>query len=199
MGGTFNPIHNGHIMALHALTESSVFDEVWLMPSGMPPYKQAEYQSVDDRFNMARLVTAELPGLVLREDERYGDQPSYTYNTLQTLAKAYPSNTFYWTIGYDNLETIEGWKDGTKLLSEYGIVLMNRGGYNVQKAREKIQYIRESYASHIIEIDMPVIEIASTDIRRRIAMNQSIMGYCPKCVIDYINKQQLYQAVRNLN
>lgn len=196
LGGTFNPIHNGHVLALHALRDASMFDEIWIMPSGVPPYKQEEYESVEDRFNMVKCIVSDIPGLILREDERYQKGPSYTYNTLKKLSIEYPSTQFYWTIGYDHLETIETWKEGIKLLREYGIVLLNRGGYDSQNASSKASHIRDTYACDIVEIHMPTVEISSTEIRHRVSNQQSVIGYCPECIIDYMKKHKLYQTVK---
>lgn len=196
LGGTFNPIHNGHVLASHALIDSKQFDEVWIMPSGNPPYKQEEQQSVDDRFHMVKQITDLLPELIYREDERNQELPSYTYDTLESLRESYPSTQFYWTIGYDNLISIEQWKDGAKLLSTYGLVLLNRGGYSREYAKEKAHDIRENYGCPILEIDMPAVDISSTDIRRRVSEGQSIIGYCPECIIDYIYKKGLYQTFK---
>lgn len=192
-GGTFNPIHNGHVIALQALEDSELFQEIFLMPAGFSPFKQESADIMHHRFAMAELVTRQLPFTRLNRIEESDSQPSYTYKTLQKLQLAEPETKFYWSIGYDNLDSIIHWKDADKLLNEFGLVVINRGGFSPDKAKNLMAKLRENYGTDIIEVTMPDVQISSSDIRTRIHADKSIYGFCPLEVVHYIKKYKLYK------
>jgi len=192
-GGTFNPIHNGHIIAVTKIMESELFDEIHLMPAGIPPYKPEEKKSLPHRLNMARQVVRSIEGLVLNELEAKRDSSSTTFDTLTILHKNFPDTRFHWCIGYDHLFSIEKWYRGHELLEQFSLVVLNRGGFEQEQARIRISEIESKYNAHITAISMPEIEISSTDIRERVAKNKSIYGFTPESIIDYIENNGLYK------
>lgn len=193
LGGTFNPIHNGHIIGIQKVYDSQLFDEVWIMPSKIPPYKQQEVSSSKSRLEMCQLVANELAHTTVIDEEMKRDEISYTYDTLSQLKRSYPDTHFYWIIGYDNLSSIESWYKGVQLLTEFGVVVLNRGGYAASNATTLINDLQKRLKATIIEINMPDIEISSSDIRERIKEQKSIVGYVLPSIIKYINNNQLYQ------
>ncbi len=196
-GGTFNPIHNGHIIALQALKDSNLFHKILLIPAGYSPFKMESTETMHHRFNMVELVLKQLVFAKISRIEASNDNPSYTYKSLTALQRIEPDTKFYWSIGYDNLSSIQSWKHADKLLREFGLVVLNRGGYDPGHALESIKNIKETYDTEILEVTMPDIQISSSDIRERIKEGKSIYGYCPLEVNDYIKKHNLYKE--NLN
>lgn len=196
-GGTFDPIHNGHIVALQALQDSGHFDEVHLMPAGRSPFKQESADSLHHRFAMTELVSRQLPFVVHNDMEENVEQPSYTYHTLCKLKTTNPDTKYYWSIGFDNLANITSWRESDKLLSEFGLAVINRGGYNAQEASNAMVGIHKTYGTDIVQIQMPDVEISSSDIRHRLQNEQSVYGYLPTEVIGYIRKHGLYMVDTN--
>jgi len=192
VGGTFNPIHNGHILALHALYDSGHFDEIWLMPSGTPPFKKNEKQSKAHRLQMCRLIQQELEFVKVSELEIVSDDVAYTYKTWTQLSRNHPEDTFYWMIGDDHVFHIEQWKHSQDLLRDVSLVLVNRGGYDPKAVDKQCAYLKETYHAQILQVSMPKIEISSTRIRERVCNQQSIVGYTPQSIIDYIEQHNLY-------
>lgn len=194
-GGTFNPIHNGHIVSLQQLLDDKRFDEVLLMPSGVPPFKNNVSHTIKDRLHMCKLVQDELKELSIEEYEANSIEPSYTYETLKHLSKLNPDNKYYWTIGYDNLFQIETWYKGEDILSEFGIIAVNRGGYDPNAATEKLAELIAKYNTDLLTVTIPNIEISSSDIRERVSQSKSIVGYTTERVIGFIKDKHLYKEV----
>lgn len=194
-GGTFNPIHNGHIVSLQHLLDDQQFAKVLVIPSGVPPFKSEVSLNIKHRLHMCQLVTKQLPDVEIEDFETKSIEPSYTYETLKHLSRLNPLNKYYWTIGYDNLFHIETWYKGIEILKEYGIIIINRGGYDSEKALAKQEELAKLYQTEFINITIPNIEISSTDIRTRVSKKKSIIGYTLDSIIDYIDQNNLYQEV----
>lgn len=194
-GGTFNPIHNGHIVSLQHLLDDDRFDEVLLVPSGVPPFKNNVSHTIKDRLHMCKMVQDELVGLSIEEYEANSIEPSYTYETLKHLSKLNPDNKYYWTIGYDNLFHIESWYKGSEILKEFGLIVVNRGGYNLEDANDKLEELVAKYNTDLLTVTIPNIEISSSDIRERVGLGKSIVGYTIEQVISFINDKHLYKEV----
>ena len=192
-GGTFNPIHNGHIVSLQHLIDHKQFSDVLMIPSGVSPFKRDIVETVQNRLDMCQLVTDVLIGVTLEDYETKSEEPSYTYKTLKYLSALKPDNKYFWTIGYDNLFQIETWYKGPEILEQFGIILVNRGGYDREAAIAKQEALRRLYHTEFINIDIPNIEISSTDIRQRVKNKQSVVGYTLPSVITYIEQNNLYQ------
>ena len=192
VGGTFNPIHNGHILAIQALYDSGYFAEIWLMPSGTPPFKRKEKETKQNRLDMCYLIQNILDYVYVSEIEVLSDKVGYTYETWKILKQKYPEYTFYWLIGDDNVFQIEEWKSSRELLSNIPLALVNRGGFDQIQVENQCKQLEEKYQATFVSIAMPKIEISSTMLRERIVNHKSIIGYTPQCIIDYIIQEQLY-------
>jgi nicotinate-nucleotide adenylyltransferase len=191
-GGTFNPLHNGHVVALQTIIDSELFDEVHLMPSGVPPFKQDEAGTLIHRLEMSKIVCDNLKGIILNREEVDSENLSYTYDTFISLNNRYPNTKHYWTIGYDNLYNVETWYRGEDLLSSLGFIILNRGGYDKQDAMEKMNEFTTKYGTEFIQLDMPNIEISSSDVRLRVKNGKSIYGFVPDSISSYIQQNDLY-------
>ena len=169
-GGSFNPIHNGHISLARQLRQKAGLDEVWLMVSPQNPLKQSS-DLLDDtqRMAMARLALEGVEGIVASDYEMHLPKPSYTWNTLQALSKDYPDREFVLLMGGDNWNLFDRWYCHEDIKKNYEIVV----------------YTRTPGESGFIDI-------SSTEIRERIKAGKSIRRMVPKAVADYIRKEGLY-------
>ena len=169
-GGSFNPIHNGHISLALQLKEKAGLDEVWLMVSPQNPLKQ-EQDLLDDeqRLQMARLAVKDVNGIVVSDYEMHLPKPSYTWNTLENLRRNYPDREFVLMIGGDNWQLFDKWYRAEDIKASYEIVVYTR-----------------------TPGDPGYIDISSTDIRRRIHEGRGIRRLVPKAVADYIKENKLY-------
>ena len=172
-GGSFNPIHNGHISLAQQLKEQAGLDEVWLMVSPQNPLKQAsDLLNDEQRLKMARLAVEHVEGIVVSDYEMHLPKPSYTWNTLEALKQDYPDRKFVLMIGGDNWEHFDRWYRAEDIKANYEIVVYTR-----------------------TPGDSGFIDISSTDIRRRIREGRGIRRQVPKVVADYIKENKLYLEV----
>lgn len=169
-GGSFNPIHNGHISLARQLMERAGLDEVWLMVSPQNPLKQAsDLLSDEARLQMARLAVEHEPGIIASDYEMHLPRPSYTWNTLQALSADYPDREFVLMIGGDNWELFDRWYRADDIKKNYPIVVYTR-----------------------TPGDEGFIDISSTDIRQRIREGRSIRRLVPRAVAEVIKKNGYY-------
>ena len=169
-GGSFNPIHNGHISLARQLKEKAGLDEVWLMVSPQNPLKQvADLLSDEARLEMARRALKHEEGIIASDYEMHLPKPSYTWNTLQALSKEYPDREFVLMIGGDNWDLFDKWYRAEDIKKNYEIVVYTR-----------------------TPGDPGFIDISSTEIRRRIREGKSIRQLVPRAVEAMIKKNGYY-------
>lgn len=169
-GGSFNPIHNGHIILARQLKERAGLDEVWLMVSPQNPLKQHAGLLADEaRMEMARKAVEGEAGIVASDYEMQLPRPSYTWNTLQALSRDYPDREFVLMIGGDNWELFDRWYRAEDIRRHYEIVVYTR-----------------------TPGDSGFIDISSTEIRRRIREGLSIGELVPAAVADIIKEKGYY-------
>ena len=183
-GGSFNPIHNGHISLARQLREKAGLDEVWLMVSPQNPLKQSSDLLDDElRMQMARLALEGEEGIVACDYEMHLPKPSYTWNTLQALSKDYPEREFVLLMGGDNWTLFDRWYHYEDILKNYRIVVYPRKGDN---------YIVGTPGVLFLEAEL--LDISSTDIRQRIKDGKGIRRMVPKAVADFIKEKGLYKS-----
>lgn len=181
-GGSYNPVHNGHLMLARAIVESGAVDEVWLSLSPLNPFKEAradELVADADRLAMLRLAAEGCQGLKVTDVELSLPRPSYTVDTLAELQRLHPDDSFRIIIGSDNLAGLPRWKESAKLVSLYPPIVYPRPGYP---------------APGDVMQGLPVSDISSTEIRRRIAAGEPVNNMLPPAVSDYIRAHHLYGA-----
>ena len=184
LGGSFNPVHHGHLMLASYLAQWGVVDEVWLTLSPRNPLKVAEALQPDTvRLNMLTLALKGEKCLDLCDIELSMPKPSYTINTLDVLADRYPDIDFRLIIGSDNWAIFDRWRDYQRILDQYGVIVYPRPGYPV--------------APHPVDgmtlIDAPTINISSTFVRKAVAAGRSVRYFVPDSVAQYIAAHKLYQ------
>ena len=184
-GGSFNPIHNGHVWLANALLRETALDEVWFMVSPQNPLKQNS-QLLDDgqRYRLVQLALKDHPRLKACDYEFHLPKPSYTWNTLQSLKKDFPQHAFTLLIGGDNWELFPKWYRYEDLLRDYSIVVYPRKDAAID--------ITLAAASNVSFVNVPLIDISSTMIRERLHQGKSIRGLVPAPVASVIEQEHLY-------
>jgi len=168
-GGSFNPIHIGHISLARQLKTLAGLDEVWLMVSPQNPLKQGSTDLLDDqlRYQLARVALHGKEGIRASNYELHLSKPSYTWNTLQHLHQDFPQHTFLLLIGGDNWQNFYRWYRAEDIMREHAIVIYPRRGYQTDQA---------TLPSSVRVVNTELIDISSTDIRIRVKQGQSIKG-----------------------
>ena len=195
MGGTFDPIHIGHLLLGQFAYEEFGLDEIWYLPNGNPPHKQTAEgkQALMHRIEMVRLALRDMPHFKLCLHEAKETEHSYTYKTMQELNAKYPEHEFYFILGADSLFEIENWKYFQKIFPACTILAAMRDDKNVEEMLTQMTYLGEKYGAKIDLLRAPLLEISSTGIRQRVCRNLSIYYMVPDDVAEYIQKNQLYK------
>ena len=170
-GGSFNPIHTGHIALAQAVQKQCGLDEVWLMVSPQNPLKRNDADLLDDqlRFEMAQRALEGVEGVKACDYEFHLPKPSYTWNTLQHLSKDYPDYTFILLIGGDNWAHFTRWRHWQDILWHHDVIV----------------YPRDEYSG---TIDVPLLPVSSTEIRQKVRAGEDISGLVPDSVIPLVEK-----------
>ena len=184
LGGSFNPVHIGHMIVASYIAQWGYADEVWLNLSPRNPLKSAaDLASDDDRLAMLRIALDGCASLGLCDIELRMPRPSYTIDTLDTLSRKYPDRLFKVIIGSDNWQIFDRWRDARRILDEYGVIVYPRPGYDAPDAD----------TPGVTIVNAPMVELSSTMLRRAIAEGHAIDYMVPTGVYKYIKNHQLYQ------
>lgn len=193
IGGTFDPIHNGHLIIGEYIRDYLTLDEIVFIPAGQPPHKNGKYQlSAKHRFNMVSLAIENNPKFSLSDMEIKNIDISYTFNTIKKLKDENANIDYYFIIGADSLFNLHDWYRFGDLAKITKFALRGRLGHTKEEIENRIQYLQEKYDAEIIYIDGPLIEISSSVIRNRILLNKSIKYLLPDQVKEYIENNNLY-------
>jgi nicotinate-nucleotide adenylyltransferase len=193
MGGTFNPIHYGHLLLAESAFYQFKLDEILIMPTKNPYYKNlSSLITEEDRVNMVRLAIEDNDHFVLSKEELDRDGTTYTVETLHNLTAKHPECEYYFIMGADSLYHIESWKEPDKIMQMAVILVACRDGGSSSSLKSQIDYIISKYDADIRLLVAPVLEISSHDIRRRVREGESIRYLLPDKVVDYIHKHRLY-------
>lgn len=199
MGGTFDPIHIGHLLLGQFAYEDFGLDEIWFLPNGNPPHKQTEEgkKALHNRIEMVRLAIQEKPYFKLCLHEAKETEHSYTYRTMQELNDLYPEHKFYFILGADSLFEIETWKYFREIFPTCTILAAMRDDKNVEAMLKQMSYLKECYGACIELLRAPLLEISSTSIRNRAFRSLSVYYLVPDAVAKYIQDNHLYQDENN--
>ncbi len=195
MGGTFDPIHYGHLMLGRQAYEEYGLYEVWYMPSGQPPHKRGQdVAPARDRCSMTALAVAGRPGMRLSEFEVRREGTTYTAETLALLRREFPQHEFYFIVGADSLYEMENWYHPDEVLTRTNVLAADREYENAcRPLDEQIAYLNERYHARISRLHCRELDISSEEIRRRARGGGSLKGLVPDRVEEYIRKHHLYQ------
>lgn len=183
-GGSFNPVHNGHLALARYIASSGLVDNVWLTLSPLNPLKNASAVSEADRLAMLEIAVKDMTGISVCDIELSLPQPSYTINTLNTLQSIHPDYRFRLITGADNLAIFDRWRDGRRIIEDYGLIVYPRPGYTLQESGSGITTLPGA----------PLYDISSTEIRHRIAHGNDVSTLLPHSVYQYILKHHLYNT-----
>ena len=201
LGGTFNPVHNGHLRSALEVKDFFGLDEVRLIPCFQPPHREQPSATALMRLHMLELAIKNQPGLKIdtRELDRQG--PSYMVDTLKSLRQEFPDQALLLFIGTDAFEHLKAWHQWQQLFAYAHVVVMTRPGYHIHnlddffKARTTVEKrdLAESLAGKLFFHPVTQLDISATAIRKLIADQQNPGFLLPDAVIDYIKQNSLYQ------
>lgn len=191
-GGTFDPIHFGHLNLAIQIKEKLELDEIWLVPAQINPLKtEATAASASDRLQMLELAIENLPYVKLCRIELERAGPSYTVDTIQLLQETFPRHEFSLIIGLDSLARFEEWKNAEEIVRRVPLVV----GKRIEKDQKTPSFSTNYLIQKAVEkgiVETSVMEISATDIRERINRGLYIEHLVPSKVVDYIYDNHLY-------
>lgn len=195
MGGTFNPIHNGHLALAQRALEQFALDEVLFMPCGVP-YMKADQHVEDGR------VRAEMTALAIKGHPKFTlsvmelEQPgnTYTYQTLERLKKAHPDTEYYFIVGADSLFHMTKWAHPERIFADCRILAAVRDDKTPDDMKEQIRFLEQRYNAKIHLLQTEYMDISSSEIRQKAAAGESIAGKVPEPVRAYIEQKGLYHS-----
>ncbi len=192
-GGTFDPIHYGHLTLAEQCREQCRLDEVWFVPAAQPPHKQGAAISTGKfRSEMVEFAIAGHPAFRLSSIEIERPGPSFTVTTLEQLDFEDPARELLLLIGADSLQDFPHWKQPKRILELASVVAVNRGDRSLPD-RSPVRAVCGDLAdTRIVSVNMPAIDLSSTDIRRWVAEGHSIRYLVPRAVEAYILQHGLY-------
>lgn len=211
-GGTFNPLHNGHIVIAQSVLEQGLAQEVWILITPCNPWKEGQMLLDDQlRLDMVRESVKEIPGLFASNFEFTLPKPSYTASTLRTLTATYPEREFILTIGADNWVKFYNWRDSDYIRQNYDIIVYPRKGFptpdSFKSHKEGGHKVESGELCHdwsivnamtprtthsVTLLDCPLVEISSTQIRDMVRRGESIEHLVPPPVTSAIRNLRLY-------
>ncbi len=195
MGGTFDPIHIGHLLLGEFAYEDFGLDEIWFLPNGNPPHKETADTgtSLEHRIEMIRKAIEGVPHFRLNLHEANTEEHSYTYRTMQEFNQMFPEHDFYFILGADSLFSIEQWKYFREIFPTCTILAAMRDDKDAREMQRQILYLTEKYGARIRLLQAPLLEISSTVIRDRASRDLGVRYMVPDSVAEYIRTNHLYK------
>jgi nicotinate-nucleotide adenylyltransferase len=198
-GGTFDPVHFGHLITARAAAERCAFDRITLMPTASPPHKPEAHAAGEHRLAMLELAVGDDELFDISQIELFRTGPSYTLDTLQTLRREHGVDAkLYWIIGADMLWGLETWHHAEEVVDLAQIIVTARPPWK-EKMTELLDELESKFGCKRIErirsgmVDTPLIDVSSSEIRRRAAEGRPIRYLVPESVGAYIKKHGLYR------
>ena len=193
MGGTFDPIHIGHLILGENAYLQFGLDKVVFMPSGNPQHKKDRDGGTDlQRMDMVKLAIASNTHFEISDIEMNEDGYTYTYRTLERLVKEHPDTEYYFIIGADSLFYFDSWKNPQRIADACTLVVATRNHTSDEKLDEKIEFVRKLFNAKIEKLDTENIDCSSSQIRSWIKEGHTVKYYVPDTVINYIHTYHVY-------
>jgi len=196
-GGTFDPIHLGHLILAEQAREQGRLDQVWFVPAPHPPHKDDEVITrFEQRIEMLALALAGNPAFQINEIEKERSGPSFTVDTLAELQRRHPEHDFFLLVGSDSVNDLHKWHEPLRLLQQAGLITMVRPGHALPTADELRARLGcpADTPLRLEIIHTPLIDISSSDLRSRAAQGRSLRYLMPRAVETYIHDKRLYQS-----
>lgn len=194
-GGTFDPVHYGHLLLAERCREALGLDEVRFVPAGDPPHKdRSDLTPGTARAEMLEFATAGHPRLTVDRRELQRPGPHYTFETLAEVHNEFPDAELYFLMGADSLADLPQWREPGRIAELATIVAVNRGDRPLPERSSLVLTLGEAIASRVVFVTMPGIDLSSTELRRRAAAEKSLRYTMPPAVEAYIRDRMLYRA-----
>lgn len=199
-GGTFDPVHYGHLLLAEAAREQVGLDEVWFLPTRIPPHKQnVQITEGGLRGDMLEFAIAGAREFKVDRRELRREGASYTVETLAELRREFPDDEFYFIMGADSFVDFPTWRKPEEILTLAQLIVSNRGSDPLPSLDPVRQKFGDAAAARVKFVRMPSIEVASREIRRKVNRGESIRFLVPRAVEQVISEQKLYQIDREEN
>ena len=195
MGGTFDPIHIGHLILAEKAYEQFDLEKVLIMPSGNPPHKKDRkgLRSIEERVEMVRRAVNGNPHFEVSLIESIDAGYSYTNNTLSQLKKINPNTEYFFIMGADSLFNFEQWREPAEICEKCTLVAAVRDNISHTKLDNQIAHLKEKLGANIKKLETYNIDISSQMIRQLIKEEKTIKYYVPDLVIEYIEEKGIYK------
>jgi len=194
LGGTFDPVHLGHLEIVRQALNELGLDELIVVPAKLQPFK-LDVPVLDGahRIEMLRLAFGDLPHVVVSDHELNKEEVSYTINTLKAFQNLYPNDEIWFLLGTDALLKIELWKDAKELLTTFNFIVGSRPGYKEEELDTQIRHLEQTYMTRIHKLTNKKMNISSTEIKKSIMQGKKLDKLVPLAVERYINQHALYK------
>lgn len=194
LGGTFNPIHNGHLILAQTAKEQFDLEEVWLIPSGCSYMKDSrEILPGEIRLKMVSMAIEGNPQFSCSDIEIQREGNTYTFETLEQLHRTFPESCFYFIVGADTLFSMENWKAPEKILDQAIILAAVRDGADMKALQKQVEYLQNKLGGDIRFLHSLQIEISSTLIRENCKNNKSNRYLVPDSVREFLEENGYYK------
>ncbi len=195
LGGTFDPIHNGHIQIAETVLKSLGLERIEFIPCFQPPHRDQPIASPSQRLSMVKLALIHHPEFAVNDIEIKREGISYTIDTLQSLQKQFPDNYYFYIVGADVFAHFETWHEWEKIIAITNIVVVSRHDQEIKMPQKIKEYSEKNkLKNHIHFCTMTPIEISATQIRADIAAKKEKINGLPRLVQEYILKNDIYHA-----
>jgi nicotinate-nucleotide adenylyltransferase len=195
-GGTFDPIHLGHLILAEQCREQAGLDQVWFVPAARPPHKlDRALTRFDQRVEMIALAIAGHSAFRIDELEKERAGPSYTADTITALSRLHPECEFWLLIGADTVADLPHWREPTRIIEQAGLIVTRRGEHPIPSVDQVRAMLRlpDDVMPRYRAVESPLIGISSRDLRQRASEGQSLRYLVPRSVECYIHEKRLYQ------
>jgi nicotinate-nucleotide adenylyltransferase len=194
LGGTFDPVHLGHLVMAEQCREQAALDEVWFIPARQPPHKDGQsISSPRHRLEMLKIAISGTPHFSICEIELEREGSSYTVDTLEQLQALHSQHEFWLIVGADMLVDFPNWREPARIASLCGLIAVNRGR-DMSLVKSSADRLSRELSVNIQIVEMPAIDISASNIRKRVADGKTIRFLTPRGVEMYIAAQGLYRA-----
>ncbi|HEU4962675.1 MAG TPA: nicotinate-nucleotide adenylyltransferase [Bacilli bacterium] len=193
-GGSFDPIHIGHLVAAQVALEEANLDRIVFIPAGQNPLKVGRAITAGaHRLKMVELAIRSHPQFAVSDWELHRPGPSYTVDTLEHICREYPEAELFFLIGADNLKLLPKWKAVDRIVELATILAVTRPGFDLHLGAETVLALYPNLAERIRYIEIPGLDISSTWIRERLVKNRTVEHLLPAEVIGYSKENKLYE------
>ena len=193
-GGSFDPIHHGHLLLAECARDRMKLDRVEFVPLGVPPHCKQVRTPGEDRYNMTLRAIAPYPEFAVNRCELDSNEISYTVDTLRFYRRQYPDDELFLIVSSETFNDIPNWRAPDELCELVSLIVARRGGYPPPDFDSYLAFTTPERVEELKRgvIDIPAIELSSTDVRERVAAGESVRFLTPDSVIDYIRDKRLY-------